>query len=147
MLKALWEQSNTSLYSSVFNVPPAQVCVLFANGLEPWKVRADAAEVMVPQSVCVRRLLHGFEGIKPDKDQCGWIFNMDSVRADKLVDLLVQTCGLSWQLTACRNIGIVGVPGHYRLELNDSTAVGTAQVYAELYDAKSIPLQVQNLFF
>ncbi len=147
MLKPLWEQSNTSLFSSVFNVPPGQVCILFADGLELWKVRSDASEVVVPQTICVRKMLHSFDGIKPDIDRCGWVFSVDSVRTNKIVDSLVQTCGLPWQLTACRNIGIIGVPGHYRLELNDSTAIGTAQVYAELYDTKSIPLQVQSLFF
>lgn len=147
MLRPLWDQTNTTVYSSIFNVPPAQVCVLFADGLESWKVRVDASEIMVPQTICIRRMLHGYDGMKPDKDRCGWVFDIASVHADMVVDAIVRTCELPWQLTLCKNIGIVGVPGHYRLELNDATAVGKAQVYAELYDAKSIPLQVQSLFF
>lgn len=147
MMKLLWSPSNNTLYSSVFNVPPGQVCLLFADGLSPQKVRISAEEIVVPQTVCVRKLLFGFEGIKPEADLCGWIFNIDSVQVDTLVDSLVHTCGLPWQLTSCRNIGIVGVPGNYRLELNDTTAIGTVQVYAELFDAKSIPLQVKDLFF
>lgn len=148
MLRPLWDKTNTTLYSSIFCVPAGQVCVLFASGLEMNKVRTDASELVAPQMVCVRRLLHGYDGISPRTDgQCGWIFDISQVRAEKLVDELVLTCGCAWQLTACRNIGILGVPGHYRLELNDATAIGVAQIYAELYDANSIPLQVQGLFF
>ena len=147
MLKPLWDQSNTSLFSSIFNVPPGNVCVLFASGLLLQKVRSTADDIIGPQVVCIRRLLHDYEGLKATPDVCGWTFNIDNVHADKIVDMLVQTCGYPWQLTSCRNIGIIGVPGHYRLELNDSTAIGVAQVYAELYDIKSIPLQVQGLFF
>lgn len=146
-MKLLWSPQNKTLYSSAFSVAPGYVGLLFATGLELYKVRTSASEIVGPQTVCVRRLLFGFDGYKPEPDLCGWIFNMDNVQVETLVDSLVHVCGLPWQLTACRNIGIIGVPGNYRLELNDSTAIGTAQVYAEIYNIESIPLQVKDLFF
>jgi hypothetical protein len=147
MNNPLWDRTNTTLFSSVFNVAAGQVCVLQAANFEKWAYRQDASQIQVQQMVCVRRVLHDFvvDGIA--RDQCGWIFNLDNVRSEKIVDAFVQTCGVPWQLTLCKNIGIIGLPGSYRLELNDATAIGIAQVYAEVYDAKSIPLQLQNLFF
>ena len=47
----------------------------------------------------------------------------------------------------CCNIGIIGVPGTYRLELNDTTAIGVAQVYAELIQVNKLPVQIKDLFF
>lgn len=147
-LIALWTPENTSLYSSIFNVPAEQVCILYAANLEQWAYRADAASIKSAQAVCIRRLLFDYAPpTETQKDSCGWVFAVDSIHSEKIMDTVVQTCGLPWQLTMCRNIGIIGLPGSYRLELNDSTAIGTAQVYAECYKASVIPPQVQNLFF
>lgn len=145
----LWEKTNKTLFSSVFNVAPGNVCLLFANDLAAWKIRAEASESKVPQLVCVRRVLHEFDASSAKKKDstCGWIFDIGEVKANKIADALVRTCGVPWQLSMCKNIGIIGVPGSYRLELNDSTAIGVAQVYAELYTASDFPQQVADLFF
>lgn len=146
MLVPLWSETNQTLFSDIFNVPPAHVCILTAVDLKLYKVRASADDIAGPQTVCIRRLLHGFDGIRPSVG-CGWVYDAETLAAMQLSDTLVHTCTLPWQLTSCRNIGIIGVPGHYRLEMNDSTMVGVAQVYAELLDMKTIPLHVQSLFF
>ena len=79
--------------------------------------------------------------------QCDWIFDIDNTRAEEVVDQIVQTCDGTWTLSACNNLGIIGVPGSYRLELNDPTAIGEAQVYAELIKVSELPPQISNLFF
>lgn len=143
----LWAPTNKTLFSSVFTVPPMKVCLLFGANFELEKFRVDASEFVSPQAVCVRRVMHGFVAPDVSRESCGWVFDIDSVRADMIVDEVVTSCGAPWQLTLCRNIGIIGLPGSYRLELNDSTALGKLQVYAELYDADSFPTQIKDLFF
>lgn len=143
----LWSPTNKTLFSSVFTVPQFKVCLLFGANFQLEKYRTSASEFVSPQAVCVRRVMHGFVAPDTSLESCGWVFDIDSVRADMIVDEVVATCGSPWQLTLCRNIGIIGLPGSYRLELNDSTALGTLQVYAELYEANSFPTQIKDLFF
>lgn len=144
----LWSSTNTSMFSDVFNVPPGNVCLLFATGFEKYKYRTDNTEPVSSQCVCVRRLLHEFDTESVKKFAgCDWVYSVKDARAVNIADELVATCGAPWQLTLCRNLGIIGVPGTYRLELNDATAIGTAQVYAELYGIHDFPAQVKEMFF
>lgn len=152
MLKAhaihpLWNPLNSTLFSSVFNVPPGKCVVLHAAHLADWKERIDASEIRVPQIVCVRRLIHEFIPDDTRISTCGWIYDIQDTGAVKMVDHPIVTCNGPWQLSKCRNIGIIGVPGAYRLELNDTAAIGVAQVYAELFDLSSFAVQVKDLFF
>lgn len=146
-LHALWDDTNNTLHSSVFSVAPGNVCILYAADFPAKRVRTDAAEVGGPVVACIRKILFGFT---PDEYQnltCSWIFDTSRGKVDKLVDQLVTTCNGVWQMSMCRNIGIIGIPGTYRLELNDATVIGKAQVYAETLNASSIPLHVKDLFF
>ena len=146
-LVPLWSPTNDTRYSAVFNVPPGQSVILYAVGLGPEKFRTAAHEFKTAQMLCVNRLLHGYTLREPAEGSCSWLFELDDVNADIIVEEAVQTCNGTWQLTMCKNLGIIGVPGTYRLELNDDTAIGTVQVYAEVYDNKQIPMQVADLYF
>lgn len=148
-LNPLYAPTNKTTFSSVFNVPPRQVCILYAQGLAKYKVRAEASEIEVPQQFCVRRLLHDYDGPLHGADPCcPWIYDVTSIKEETIVDQVVKSCGdRPWNLTRCRNIGIIGVPGTYRLELNDVTAIGNVNVYAELQDVEAIPSQVKELFY
>ena len=77
----------------------------------------------------------------------GLIFDIDNTCAEEISDQFVQTNNGVWSLSMCCNIGIIGVPGTYRLELNDTTAIGVAQVYAELIQVNKLPVQIKDLFF
>lgn len=143
----LWSDTNNTLYSSVFCVQPAHVCVLFADGLADWKWRTDS-DVRIPQSIHIRKVLHEYDKQRSKQDlRPDWIFDIRRVSADKIADACIQTCGEPWSLRKCKNIGIIGVPGSYWLELNDSTAIGVAQVYAEMHSVKNFPVQLSDLFF
>lgn len=144
---ALWSDSNDTKYSSVFMIPPGQSGILYAVGLGPEKLRTAPHEFKVPQILCVNRLLHGYTLAPLAEGSCGCVYDLDLVRVDKLVEQAVITCEGVWQLTMCKNIGIIGVPGTYRLELNDVTVIGGVQVYLELFDNSLIPPQVADLYF
>ena len=147
----LWSDLNHTLYSSILVVPPGQSVVLFATGLSEEKVRKSAAEFKGPQMACVEKLIYTYDGpeLVPACDGlCNpWVYEMKPMTADlKAVDY-VETCSLPWTLEPCRNIGIIGIPGTYRLRLNDATAVGTAQVWAEWHLNESIASQVYGAYF
>lgn len=141
----LWSPSNKTMYSDVFNVAPGKACVLFAVRFEREKVRVDNSEFVSPQAVCVRRLIHSTGLVYNRTATCDWVAS--ATEASEVGDEPVQVCGACWMLTQSNNIRIIGVPGTYRLELNDATAVGIIQVYADIVPANSLPPQIQNLFF
>lgn len=143
----LWIDANASLFSGIFSVPEGYAALLTATGYEGNKVRADASEVVVPKSVCVRKILSDFTRPDTSNLRCDCVFDMTEANAVVVVDQIVRTCGAPWQLTGCRNIGIIGLPGYYRLEMNDSTIIGTAQVYLELIPVRCIPHHIKHLFF
>lgn len=99
-LYPLWKNTNKTEFSSVFSVPPGQVCVLFASGLQKYKYRVDASEVQVPQVFCVRRLLHNFT-FPVDKANlpCGWIFDTEN---QALMKSLMKSSGLALTRGSCR---------------------------------------------
>lgn len=147
-LTPLFKPENASLFSNVFTVPEGKCCVLHAVGLKREKIRTDASEIKVAQQVCVRRMVHSY---RPDDDDCecscGCSFDMDDVSAKNIADQPVVTCSGPWALSACDNLRIIGVPGTYRLELNDSTAIESVQVFADMYDNHAFASQVTGLFF
>ena len=146
----LWDGSNDTLFSSVFVVPPGWSVVVFATGLLSEKVRRSAAEFKGPQLLCVERLVFRCDAPKVSAPQCDGccsyvlgampIAELDSAE-------LVETCFLPWVLEPCRNIGAIGIPGTYRLRLNDATAIGAVQAYAEWYEHGAIAPQAYGLFF
>ena len=142
----LWSPLNQTLFSDVFTVPPGMVCVLFAAGLERYKAQTTNTEFKSPQTVCVRRLLYDADIVFEKNAVCDWVARVSA--AVKIADEPVQTCGGGcWSLTQENNMGVIGVPGTYRLELNDATAIGDVQVYADLYSIQSVAPQVAALFF
>lgn len=146
----LWDDANNTLYSSHFFVKPGWSAVLFAANLSEEKVRKSAAEFKGPQMVCVEKLIYDCKHPEPKDGCCGICSHVRDVEAPQAelqaVDY-VETCSLPWSLEPCRNLGVIGIPGIYRLRLNDATAIGTAQVYVEFHPHKAIAPQVYGAYF
>lgn len=145
---ALYSADNKTIYSSIFDVPPGFAAVLFATDLEAQRVRTSAEEVAAEQTFCIRRVIHGFTNAVKEKClRCDCVYDTGKLPDPvMLVDQIVSTCNGVWQLSVCNNIGIIGVPGTYRLELNDTTAIGTANVYFTLYPLHKVAL-INGLYF
>ena len=148
-MNKLWQPTNKTLYSNAFTVNAGYCAVLFATGLLEDKVRQSAAEFACPQTICVRRLVYDFtkSQLKPCSSCCDYIFDLKGSAAKNAGDELVSTCGSPWALDPERNLAIIGIPGLYRLQLNDATAIGVAQVYVDWYPLDTIPQQVAGTFF
>ena len=146
----LWLEANDTLYSSHFFVKPGWSAVLFAANLSEEKVRKSASEFKGPQMACVERLIYKFRRPEPKPDCCGicsHVFEVSLPEAELKAADYVETCSLPWTLEPCRNIGVIGIPGIYRLKLNDATAIGEAQVYVEFHPHKAIAPQVYGAYF
>lgn len=144
----LWSPENTSVYSSVFSVAPGKVIVLWAADFPRFKFQVEN-EPRTPARACVRRLVHEFGGALPvaKKSGCDWLLDFGNIRSELAADIDVVSNGCTWSLDKCDCVKAIGVPGVYQLELNDSTIVGTAQVYAEQYDVAQLAPQVRDIFF
>lgn len=146
----LWDDANNTLYSSHFFVKPGWSAVLFAASLSDEKVRKSAAEFKGPQMACVEKLVYNCKWPEPKADCCGVCSHVRELglpEAELVAADYVETCSLPWTLEPCRNLGIIGIPGIYRLRLNDATAIGTAQVYVEFYPHKAIAPHVYGAYF
>lgn len=151
---ALWADDNKTLHSSPFEVKEGTVVALFAVGLEQFKVRQDSQTMQDKQRICVSRIVRDYtlgtaqkQGPVMNYCECNFVLNTSWLTEIELAEEIVTSGGCVWQLTQCSNFRIVGIPGLYRLHLNDDTVIGKAQVYAEQYDIQNIPMQMADLFF
>lgn len=155
MIVPLWDAGNTTKESAVFKVEVGKAISLFAIGLEKYKVRQDSRTMQDLQRICVSRILQEanpdpvYQLVPVSKDlcDCRFVFMPAWGNAVTIVDETVTSDGCPWQLTSCNNFRIVVVPGLYRLHLNDDTAIGKVQVYAEEFDLADLPQQAAGLFF
>lgn len=157
MLNPLWQPGNNTLHSAVFEVEDGTAIALFAVGLERFKVRQNSKEMQDLQRICVSRILCDYNaeptrkagkvGPAMNMCDCGFIFDATWLTEIELVEEVITSGGCPWQLTQCDNFRILVMPGRYRLHLNDDTAIGKAQVYAEQYAIENIPQQASSLFF
>lgn len=156
MLNPLWLPGNNTTQSATLEVEIGKAIVLFAVGLEKFKTRQDSREALDIQRICISRILLDYNpepvatrkiGPAMNMCDCGFIFDATWPVEIEVIEEVVNSNGCAWQLTQCDNLRILAIPGMYRLHLNDETAIGKAQVYAEQYDIENIPRQIGNLFF
>lgn len=140
----LWGPKNLTQHSSVFHIRPGEVAMLVASGMEKYKFRAEN-EPQTRQTFCILRVLADYDTVQPAGitagSYCDPVFDMTTVQSDVIY---VST---GWKLTCGDNTRFIGLPGSYQLELNDATAIGTAQVWLDILPMEKIPPQVAGAFF
>ena len=153
----LWADDNDTQFSSLFYVPPGFSCLLTADGLAMDAYRQSATDIKSAQTVCVRRVLFDFDKNRvldhqsrknTMRLQCDWIYDISQATANEVSNLQLYSCCEPWSLSKLNNVKVIGIPGTYCLMLNDPTAIGTAQVYAEQISNDSVmPGTFDRLFF
>lgn len=147
MMFPLWAPDNKTVFSSLFHVPEGFCCVLTADGFSEAAYRSSSIVPKVAQLACVRRVLYSF-----DKDAAfarmsatvsaslrdTWIYDISQLSAEEVSNVAVTSCCESWAVGMNDNLRVIPLPGTYCMMLNDSTAIGTAQVFAELLSNESI---------
>ena len=142
----LWADGNDSLSSAIFEVPAGKVGVLFGLNFGD-EIERTAGAFRTEQTACIHKVYLAQSEIERQL-ACGEVLTLDSVKAFSYVDEQVLTCDGPWQLTNCRNMAIIGVPGVYYLELNGrSTSDESPQVYFELWNKDDIAPQVTGIVF
>jgi hypothetical protein len=149
MVRPLWLKTNSTLYSSPFNVPAGQTAILYAVGFGKFVTRKSAVEWKANQRAIIHRLLFEYESKSDSAISCGGIIDMKTVQSKVLVDQPVCRCGCEWgALTMGNNLALLGLPGNYLLQFNSEEMIGKAQVYLELYDNNNLPVHaLQGLYF
>lgn len=148
----LWDCENETQYSSIFTIKPGYVGLLIASGFEKYRYRASAEEAQALQGACVYKYM-AFDSCHLDKaivpvSICDYVYDYSMVHTTfDEAWAPVNRCGKSWFISACDNIKIIGIPGTYQLYLNDSTAIGQAQVWLDTLPFDKIPVQVSDYFF
>lgn len=143
---AIFDEKSGSTLSDIFTVAPNEVGILSAYGLLS-KIQnvPPGGNSAVPQRAVVQKLAFS-GGIFPNGD--------GSCKADAPLYIDppysyaedVVICG-PWALTACQNIGVLGVPGSYRLELNDTAAVGQVFILLTRYLKNEVGHIPESLYF
>lgn len=139
--------------SDTFMVTPGHVCVLSATGFSDEVARPDNSTFKRDQVVCVRRLVAQSDpkaGTKASDpmhchrcvDDLGAIITVTIMSSD-----IVMRDGECWHLSADNNLGVIGLPGSYQLEMNDLAAIDDIQVYAQFFRTEDLPPAMNGLFF
>ncbi|MGF6599800.1 hypothetical protein P3T23_004534 [Paraburkholderia sp. GAS448] len=131
----LFDSRSASMTSPTFLVRPGKGVVLSAFGL----AHSDAGTA---QLAIIEKVRYE-DGIMPHGDVCE---DLEPPEATILQNEDVTQCGL-WGLSPCQNLGVLTLPGSYRLTLNDAAAIGSVYVEAIEIGADAAALVPQNLFF
>lgn len=118
--RQLYNGDSSSVYSPPFRVLPAHVGVLKAYGIGRMAAHVDKEKVRKHQAVCLNMLLYD-AGKFPKGLGCGEdpTFSWEAAFGALIAEETVITNNCCWELTACHNVGVITVPGQYRLMVND----------------------------
>lgn len=142
--RPLFNDKSTDTISPAFTVGIGQVAILQAYGFLDTNQSLDPDEYIPQKQVaCVQKLFYE-NGPLPQGVACGGIIPT-GVSASSGYDY-VKSCKVGWEMSSCNNVAMINVPGTYRLELNDQTALGTVSIYYTIVTAGAFPWN-SNLFF
>lgn len=114
-------------------VIPGSIAVLSAYGMGAKLAPAENEPTNVMTKAIVQKMAFDGGGIFSNDCNCSSIEDIPlSLEPDfSFVEDVIQ-CGL-WNLNACQNVGVIILPGTYRLRLDDSAAPGHIYVSLTLY--------------
>ena len=149
MLVPLWQPDNDSPDSLVFSLQAGEVALFAATGFARKRTRTDPVEMDSPQFACLHRLI--FDDSKErvlalePSSYCDYLYEIaasDRIIYDEPVYVHGCICGLS----KCSNTMLWAVPGIYYFHLNDTTSIGKAQVWVEIFKADKLPIHLLGDF-
>lgn len=143
MVIPLWQPDNATPDSSVFTIKPGEVAVFTATGFAKKRARTTAEEFDSPQLACLHKLI-----VLTNPD--GEVIDEPSSVCDALSDSVVFTTTVidepvrvncsTVSISKCSNTLLWALPGLYHWHLNDTTAIGAAQIWMEIFQSSELPL-------
>lgn len=145
MLIPMWQPTNNTPDSLVFTLRNNEVAMLIATGFAKKRARTTYSEFDSPQFACLHRLVFEYNPKKPVVLEpctcCDYMFEF-SDEWSTVYDEPVYVNGCSMGLSKCNNTMVLALPGSYYFHLNDTTAIGKAQVWIEVFKSEELPLDL-----
>jgi hypothetical protein len=129
--------------SEIFYLNPGYHAIVRSYGFYGGNVTPVAGSFATKQQACLKQIYRTFKKEELD-GACGVFPSIPSFGLDEYHEEVVISNGCEWHLSACQTVGVISLPGLYRLSLNDAAAVGNVHIYLTAY-----PLQmlVNSYFF
>lgn len=142
MLVPLWLPDNETQDSSVFKVLDGYTALLVATGFERFRVNTETKEFRSPQLACLHRLIFLVDqvnvGALEPRTACDYLYEVTQ-NITNVTDEVMYRSDCMLTLGGCDTVGVLPIPGTYYFHLNDATAIGTAQIWIELYRNDNLP--------
>lgn len=146
----LWQNGNETQDSPIFTIDVGKVAVLFATGFAAKRVRVSETELDGPQFACLRRVIFdcapGVVVALEPCSYCDYLYEQGSLTKSIICDEGVYVNGNALGLSKCNNLMVLGLPGSYYFHLNDTTAIGKAQIWVEMYNIADLPASLITQF-
>lgn len=152
MLIPMWQDGNNTLDSLVFTLRPGEVALVVATGFAKHRTRTTDTEFDSPQIACLHRIIlepnltSGVVALEPCSC-CDFAYEFNP-RAELVVvyDEPVYVNGRVFGLSKCDNTQVLALPGTYYFHLNDTTAIGNAQIWIDVFKPGTLPLNLLSGF-
>lgn len=143
----LFDEGSTYVQSDIFAVLPKKIVVLTAWGFSATKKVIEPGEPNnITQRAIVEKLAFNGGGYFVGDPDCVCKLNTQAlVFPDTQYAEDVTGCGV-WNLSACWNVGIITLPGVYRLRFNDTGAPGSVIIYADIFNAEDVYIPPRLIF-
>lgn len=148
MLISLWQPDNATLDSAPFTLKPGEAAILTATGFAKKRTKTTAEEFDSSQVACLHRLiaLISPSGVVTDEPSSLCDALSANIYATTIVDTAVRVNGSTLGLSKCNNTLVFALPGTYYFHLNDTTAIGAAQVWLDIVQADKLPAELLKDF-
>lgn len=143
MLIPMWQSTNNTPDSLVFTLHTGEVALLEATGFSRKRTRTTQSEMESPQFACLHRLIFEYDSgssiaLEPCTC-CDYMYEIGSTNT-KIYDEPVYLHGKPLGLSKCNNTMVWALPGSYYFHLNDTTGIGQAQVWIDVFKSEELPL-------
>lgn len=149
----LFGENSTSIRSQLIMIPINKCMVLKAFGLtsiEGAPAKDDTLKPRVKQMVTVLQSAvdPNIDSVRKLEQECGCSNDVVRLPVDivPIVETCVRQCG-AWVLHENQNVGIIAVPGYYRLIMSDESMPGHIIVTATMLDREYCANLPRDLFF
>lgn len=149
MLIPMWQSTNDTPDSLVFTLRTGEVALLVATGFALKRTRTTQTEMESPQFACLHQLIFEY-----NKDHalalepctcCDYMYDINVTDAT-IYDEPVYVRGCPVGLSKRNNTMLWALPGSYYFHLNDTTGIGTAQVWIDVFKSEELPLNLLGDF-
>lgn len=134
----LFDGESLTPESDIFYIISGWFGIFTAYGFLDSRVPVDPSLPYVRQQACLNQV-HIGSTVYPQEYPCGVVRPVGhGVSLEIAAEGPVITDNCPWHLSACQTVGLLDVPGAYRMVLNDPAAAGVVQIYLKAYPLSNL---------